>query len=175
MAGKTKLIRDVMQIMSKMLDELNLSDAASFWQLGLLPSEVLPLIAANALEKGFDSPSLRILAGEMEKVASTVGPLFVMALRELGIPLPAPVSAQMAVARFYAGKIVDGSLSPYEGAYRIWWDVANEAMPAKEENEVWNRLRVFVGLASEYEDNPSYRKEYEDQIVQEAKDFLSKS
>ena len=163
-----------MQIMTKIFNELDLSDAAAFWQLELLPSEDLPPIAANALEKGLDSPSLRILAGEMEKVASIVGPLFLAALRELGIPLPDPASAQMTAARFYARKIVDGSLSPYEGAYCIWWEIANEAYPTKEESEIWNRLRVFVGLASEYEGNPRHQKEYEDQIVQEAKDFLSK-
>jgi len=170
-----RVIFFVMQEMTKMLIEMDLPDAAAFWQLELLASEDLPLIAANALERGSDSPSLRILAGEAEKVASTVGPLFLRALHELGIPLPAPASAQMTVARFYARKILDGSLSPYEGAYRIWCDVANEAYPTEKENEVWNRLRVFVGIASECEDNPRFQKEYEDQIVQEAKNLLSEN
>ena len=162
-----------MQVKTKMFNQLDLSDAAAFWQLELLFERRPPPIAANALEKGLDSPSLRILAGETEKVASIVGPLFLAALRELGIPLPDPASAQMIAARFYARKIVNGSLSPYEGACCIWWEIANEAYPTREESEVWNRLRAFVGLASEYEDNPRHQREYEDQIVQEAKDFLS--
>lgn len=157
----------------RILSELDLHEAAAFWQLELLPSEDLPEIAVSALENGCDSPSLRILAGETKRIASTVGPLFVKALHELGISLPEVASAQMTVARFYARKIIDGSMSPYQGARHIWWDVQLKAYSTQKENDVGKRLEIFAGLASEYED--TRRKKYEKKIIQEAKKLLSGS
>jgi hypothetical protein len=161
---------DPLRVAQSIMSELGLH-AAAFWQLELLPSEQLPTIAVSALENGYDSPSLRILAGETERIASTVGPLFVKALHELGIAIPDPASARMTVARYYARKIVDGSISPYQGARHIWRDVAMKANPT-----VQKRLEVFVGLESEYEDSSrrkKVQKEIEKSIIQEAKELLS--
>jgi hypothetical protein len=169
---------DPLRVARSILSELDLREAAAFWELELLPSEDLPEIAVSALEKGYNSPSLRILAGEIERIASTVGPLFVRALYELGISLPDVASAQMTVARFYARKIVDGSMSPNQGARHIWWDVQFKAHSTQKENEVGKRLEIFVGLASEYEDSQRrkrYKKEIEKNIIQEAKKLLSES
>ena len=53
---------------------MDMSEAEAFWVLGLLPKERVPAIAQDALEAGFDTPSLRILAGlttyELDEVAS---------------------------------------------------------------------------------------------------------
>jgi hypothetical protein len=79
------------------------------------------------------------------------------------------------VAKHYARKILDGSIAPYEGARLIWWNVANQACPDNQETEVWNRLSIFVGLASEYEDYAPARKQCEDDIIEAAKDLLADS
>jgi len=44
---------------------INLESAAAFWVLGLIPTADLQRAAVDALELGLDSPSLRILAGEL--------------------------------------------------------------------------------------------------------------
>jgi hypothetical protein len=168
---------DPLRVARSILSELDLREVAAFWQLELLPSEDLPTIAISALGKGYDCLSLRILAGETEKIASTVGPLFVKALQELGISLPDVASAQMTVARFYARKIVDGSIPPYQGAQHIYRDVVMKANPTQKE-AVWKRFEIFIGLVSEYEDSPrrkKLQKEIEKTIIQEAQKLLSDS
>jgi len=155
------------------LNNISLQDAAAFWEMQLLPNDCLPAIATHALAEGYDSPSLRRLAGETETLASTLGPLFTKALTELGVATPDTPSAQMAVAKHYARRILDDSIPPYEGARLIWWNVANHACLDKAETEVWDRLSIFVGLASEYEDYPPARKQHEDEIIKAARDLLA--
>ncbi len=70
------------------LNKISLQDAAAFWEMKLLPGECLPAIATHALEEGYDSASLRLLAGETDTLASTLGPLLAKALAELGIVSP---------------------------------------------------------------------------------------
>lgn len=129
--------------------------------MGLLSSDQLPAIATEALEVGFDCPSLRLLAGETEHIGSTVDPLFSRAIRELGIPTPDHRTAAKVVAACYAEGILEGTWSPYEGARKIWWNVANAF---DKDPEIWGQLSVFVGLASEWEDHPTHRPEYEQDI-----------
>ena len=140
---------------------MTLKQAIAFWKMGLLSSDQLPAIAAEALEFGYDCLSLRLLAGETEHIGSTVDPLFSRAISELGIPIPDRRTAAKVVAACYAGCIVDGTLSPYEGAYKIWRNVANAF---DKDPEIWGQLSVFVGLASEWEDHPTHRSEYEKDI-----------
>ena len=130
------------------MSKLDIREAAAFWQLGLLISEELVEIAILALENGYDSRSLRILAGETEIIGSTVDPLFVKALHELGISLPDGASALMTAARVYARKIVDGSMSPHLGArhigdyVRLWRDVSNNVYSTQNRFKVFNRLSL---------------------------------
>jgi hypothetical protein len=140
---------------------MSLKQAIAFWKLGLLSSEQLPAIAAEALEVGFDCPSLRVLAGETDHIASTVDPLFSRAIDELRIPIPDHRSAAKVVAARYAAGILDGTWSPYEGARKIWWNVAHAF---DNDPEIWGHLSVFVGLASEWEDDQMHRPEYEKEI-----------
>lgn len=68
----------------------------------------------------------------------------------------------LAVAR----KIVQNEVSPYQGAAAIW------SALAEEEGEYPKELRVFVGLASEWQDQPDYRDAYEQDILDEAQLLL---
>lgn len=68
-----------------------------------------------------------------------------------------------------AGEIGTGATEPYGGAKRIW------ALLAEEGRTYPSDLAVFVGLASEWEDHPSHRPQYEEDIVAAAKAFAEAS
>ena len=152
---------------------MTLAEAAVLWVLGQLGSEQLPAVASTALEQGFDSAALRQLAGEIDTTAATCEPLFRRALAELSIPFPDRRAAQIGVALYHARRIVEGSVSPYQGARAIWWGAANDAQ--LDHSPHWDKLAQFVGLASEYEDNPSNRDAYAADIMKAARDLLRSS
>jgi hypothetical protein len=139
---------------------MDLDIAADWLALGKLRSEDAIAAASSALDRGVYSESLGLLLYE-QPIWSEVEPLFTKALSELGIPVPPRAEASLAIAREYARQIIAGETSPYEGARRIWWEVANE--PGADSS-----LLAFVGLASEWEDAPRYRPEYEAAIIEEA-------
>ena len=143
---------------------MELGIAAAQFALGKLTSEEAIAAASQALDAGTYSESLGQLIGQ-EPVWSEVGPVFEKALEELSVSVPSRTSALSIIARDFARRISAGSLTPYEGARRIWWDVANEP-------DADRSLLVFVGLASEWEDVPQNRAEYEADILQEARRLL---
>ncbi len=93
---------------------------AARWALGQLPSEQLPRIALQWLEAGWDSPTLRILAGETNPIMSEVGPMFNDVLEELNISLPTSTEAVARLVSEVAQQIVDGAVTPYDGASQIY-------------------------------------------------------
>jgi hypothetical protein len=152
---------------------MTLVDAAALWALGELGSEQLPNVAATALERGFDSAALRQLAGELDATTATCEPLFRRALAELSIPFPDRRAAQIGVALYHARRIVDGTVSPYQGARAIWRGAAIDAQVDHSPN--WHILVPFVGLASEYEDDPDNREAYAKDIMEAARTLLRNS
>jgi hypothetical protein len=72
------------------------------------------------------------------------------------------------LARGIAGDIVAGRLSPFDGARQIWVNLATVS-------EARDELLGFVGLASEWQDSPEYRDDYDAEIVKEAQAFLSRT
>ncbi len=143
---------------------MDLNVAAAWLALGKLKSEDAIAAASSALDRGVYSESLGLLLYE-EAVWSEVGPLFTRALGELGIAVPTREQALLTLARQYARRIVSGAVTPYEGAARIWWDIANE--PGADKS-----LLTFVGLASEWEDDKAHRAQYEADIMDEARQLL---
>jgi hypothetical protein len=75
------------------------------------------------------------------------------------------VDLSIEEARGYALRvaedIVAGRVNPYEGARDIWVRLPNSAYDDP-------LLVAFVGLASEWEDSPTYRAEYEADIREAA-------
>lgn len=67
-----------------------------------------------------------------------------------------------------AQRIVRGEITPYKGAAAIW------SILAEEGNEYPEELRVFVGLASEWEDQPDHRDAYGEDIREEAQLLLER-
>ena len=67
-----------------------------------------------------------------------------------------------------AGQIVHNEISPYEGAAGIW------GVLAEMEGEYHEEFRIFVGLASEWQDQPDHRDAYEADIREEAQALLQR-
>src|SRR5262245_50935256 len=88
--------------------------------LGLSVSSRLPRRAEEWLLEGYDSPSLRMLAGLTEKDIDQAVPLFKKAVMELGWPLPDRLEAVKSLSRQVARQILSGEVQPYEGSKRIW-------------------------------------------------------
>jgi hypothetical protein len=139
--------------------------AAARYRLKLLESCELPDLATTALVSGLDGRSLRLMAGEQSPTWADSGPLFELALAELSLIVPERLEAGWMLARHYSEQIMSGAISPYEGARSIWHEVAGSF---DQETEIWQRFAIFVGLASEWEDYPPGRSEFDRQILHEA-------
>jgi hypothetical protein len=144
---------------------VDLGIAAARLALSLLTSEQAVAAASAALDNGIYSESLGLLA-YAESIWSHVGPLFERALSELRISVPSREAASLVLAREHARRMISGEVSPYEGAKRIWWELANE--PGADPS-----LRIYVGLASEWEDDPDHRAHYEGYMVEEARRLVA--
>ena len=125
----------------------------------------LPLIAAWALAGGVDSPSLRYLAGHPGADVRECRDLFLAAMEELGVPMPPRDDARRAMARAWASEMIAGTLTPYEASRLIWrkaWDADDGP----------GELTVFVGLASEWEDDRRGRRGLERNMLEAARGLL---
>jgi hypothetical protein len=131
-----------------------------------LPIAVLPDWAADALVQGLDSVSLRELAGLSSTDPIEVREVFYSAARELGEEIPTSTQARWTLATTWAQAIVSGELTPYQGSRLIWTNAAIELDYRQE-------LNGFVGLASEWEDQPEFRAEDEQDMRKEARRFLA--
>ncbi|WP_204010032.1 hypothetical protein [Virgisporangium aurantiacum] len=140
------------------------------WRMvtGELRAEHLPELATDALVRGLDSPSLRILAGQNPADVRDSADLFMHALDELGFTVPAPDEAAWSLARTTAQQIVDGVISPAAGANEIWRSAFHRVEDSGD-------LRIFVGLASTLDDHPEDPAVIELEIVAAAKELLQRS
>jgi hypothetical protein len=90
-----------------------------------------------------------------------VGAQLAVVADELGLEALSERVAGVDAAEDVARRLVGGTVAPIEAARRIWRiaTLAPSAMP---------QLRVFIGLASEWEDDPDNRSTYEEEIRSEA-------
>ena len=91
------------------------------------------------------SPHSTELAGMNKPTLRESRQLFLEAVSDLGIRVPDAREATICLAKDISKKIISGSITPYEGARKIWWELSN--VEGADE-----RLLVFSGLASEIED-----------------------
>ncbi|MFE5212749.1 hypothetical protein [Streptomyces sp. NPDC056600] len=91
------------------------------YQAGGTHPEELPMIAAEALAAGLDTPTLRELAG-LPRRADTgeIHDAFVDALGEAGIGLPDPTVAERHALRRAAVRLVAGEITP-SGLASVDW------------------------------------------------------
>lgn len=146
-------------------EPMRLELAAAYLALGKLSDDDAIAAASSALDEGLYSESLGLVFSEKPRFSEALR-LFAAALYELGIPAPPRDEASVTIAREYAWSIAEGRVSPYEGARRIWWQLANE--PGADPS-----LGIFVGLASEWEDSPEHRPACEAAIIEEARELVN--
>lgn len=149
--------------MSSKIIEKKIKIVTSNYVLNLLPGEEMPDFAIAMLEENIENEELIELAGLNKPTLLDARKLFLKAIDKLEIKLPDVREATIFLAKEIAEKITTGTISPYEGARKIWWDLANI-------EGAYKGLEIFVGLASEYEDshNKELKKDYENQIIEEA-------
>lgn len=96
-------------------------------------------------------------------------PIFEKVLVELGITLPSRAEAGLLVAREHAAAILAGTVTPYEGARRIWREIQLEV------EDLGHKLDPFVYWASEWGDADDLaRREFCETAIREAaQDLLS--
>ena len=138
--------------------------AAAKVVLNLLLSTELPKVALDAMVDGCESPSLEILAGLTKAQSADARDLFDRALVELRIPMPSKREAAQRLACEAGQSILDGAVTPYEGARSIWKlsVLSDENIP---------ELDPFEYAASEWEDRPADRTFFENAIVDVARDL----
>ncbi|MCW3819876.1 hypothetical protein ONA91_36110 [Micromonospora sp. DR5-3] len=128
---------------------------------GDLASEELPMIAAQALAEGLDSPSLRELAGLSRGEYREARELLYQVVDELGLPnLPDADQAVWEVVGSYARRIVSGAVAPVNGAHAIASHAGSLGFPGP--------LATFAFLADLWEDNLAERVQLEQDMVREA-------
>ena len=143
-----------------------LVSVAALLVLDKQPTEALPDVATDALLRGIDSPSLRALAGTPASDVRESRDLFWAAMNELHVDPPTADEARWSLVLSWARDIEAGRVSPAEGARRIWWDGWEELGRPDE-------LTVFVGLASEWEDDENHRDAYERDIRRAASKLIA--
>jgi hypothetical protein len=126
--------------------------------------EDFPAVAARALEEGYDSPSLRTLAGLVEDT-SEARSMFDRCLEELNITKPDTLRAVMRLVRETARGIVQAEVEPCQGAQAIWelTLLVDERMP---------ELDTFVYAASEWPDRPEDSEMFKEAVVAAAREFV---
>jgi hypothetical protein len=94
---------------------------AARWVAGDIYAEKMPEVAADLLEAGFDTPSLRRLAGEWHaSCRADVEELVAKMLSELGVQIPASeAEAKMLATRQIAREAIAGLKNPWKAATEL--------------------------------------------------------
>lgn len=146
------------------MKNINVAEAMS--ALGVLSSHELTQIACEALGAGFDSDSMRMLAGLTNAQESEAEQLFEKSLRELGRPVLSQDGALRIYIRFISQEIINGDLSPEEGARDIWRTLIKCNVPGFHEGD------PFIYAASEMQERPEDHEFFRQAIVDEARRWL---
>ena len=140
---------------------MDLLEAQAFWTLDMLPREKIPAIAQDALERGLDDPSLRILAGLTKAELDEAVPRFEKTLAAMGYRALEKAEALQICIKVVSLQIVKNEVAPYQGA-RLIWRAAHKVIGTHEADP-------FIYAASEYEDRPEDQEFFANAIVEEAR------
>lgn len=140
--------------------------AASKLLLGLISALDLPDVAADALEDGFDSPSLRLLAGSTESDVDETRPLLAQALAEMDCCVPNRHAAVMCLAREISKDLLAGTVGTHEGATTIW------EITLRVPEESFPELDTFIYAASEWDERPEDQDIFDAGIIAAARELL---
>ncbi|MFD9061135.1 hypothetical protein ACFVZ3_06395 [Kitasatospora purpeofusca] len=100
-----------------------LAEVACRYRADEIPPGDLPMIAAEALAAGLDTPMLCELAGLPRNAgAHDIRDVFEQALSESGIELPDPGLARRHALRRLAARLVEAEVAPADVATDDWWE-----------------------------------------------------
>lgn len=135
-------------------------------RLGLAGWRDVERVGLEELANGSSESEIVALAAV---TASTdrIGEMVADAVTAKGGRMPDDAAAAEIVAGEVAAQILSGSVEPVSGARSIW-DLARR-VPTVEP-----QLRVFIGLASEWDDDVPNRLAYEADIVAAARAFVAR-
>lgn len=108
----------------------------SNYLLGNLKTEELPDIAVKILKKGYDTPSLRILAG-LDSNPWDIDYYFKLTLKEMNIKFPNEKGAGLILIKYYIKQIINKEIDPIKGIEKII-------------NEVIKKTSCFNGKDKKY-------------------------
>ncbi|MFI6849545.1 hypothetical protein OG535_04210 [Kitasatospora sp. NBC_00085] len=104
-----------------------LGEVACRYQAGEIRPDDLPMIAAEALAAGLDTPTLCELAGWPRNAGThDIRNAFEQALSESAVALPDPGLARRHALRRLAARLVDGEIAPADLATDDWWETEVE-------------------------------------------------
>ena len=136
--------------------------------LGELVLEELPSLGADALVRGLDSPSLRLLAGQTHYDSPLDSrDLFVTALGEMGIEELQEADAAWRLIRLTASRIVAGTIDPLTGSEYIW----RRSLSVEPNGD----LRIFAGISSALDDDGADQRLLAREAAAAAKEFLERA
>lgn len=133
-----------------------LSWEADEYVLGRVDSSALPMLAAQALARGVDSPALCELAGLGRADVQDAGDLFVAAMTELGQPLREPEVVLWDRAAQTAQSMLDSCHDIGHAIDEIAWLLckADHKLPDGRHNEL---ATDFELLRIDWEESPARR------------------
>lgn len=137
------------------------------WVLGIIPVDDLPDIAAGALCAGFESKSLLELAATSRRETDETRRLFNRALNELGLEPMSKSDALRLYANYISAAMLASEITPLNGAKQIWNAVLDSGM------ECFHDLDPFIYAASEMEDRRGETEFFEQEILKEAKRWVT--
>lgn len=124
--------------------------------LGNVDEQDLIHIATNALVEGYDSPSLRILAGESDTANPfEINSIFKSVLRELEVELPTEDEAIMMLLCYHIEKIAEGRTPPRERMETIMEEIYYPGKLFEKEKEFVGEshdLNHLIGCYYSYDD-----------------------
>jgi hypothetical protein len=141
---------------------------AVLYYFGDLSYWKMPMIAADALEQGYDGASLRRLAGLTKPVASDIRPEEIdSAFREMGVAAPlAKDDARLVLAADSVTKALQGDSNVFDAATHIRIHLCELAEPPQE-------LRRIVSLSQQAKRAPrSAWEQLETELRDAMADFL---
>lgn len=134
--------------------------------LDLFEIDELSALANEILQQGYDSVHLWRLATSPNIAREEGSSLFHQGLHETSLPILSRAESARLLAKAVAKNVLTGVTPPYDGAKYVWHVLYTQAPESAE-------LRVFVGLASEYEDDERRRSEYIQDIRDEFRRLLA--
>ena len=159
----------------------------SNYVLGNISLKDIPNIATQALIEGFDTSSLRILAGLRDNNPWEIDQYLSSSLKELNLKIPNNEEAGLNVIIYYLNKIVGREIDPILGIEKCIYEVLYKVRSfSGSKRYAFDKIEFhcLYGLFYEYDDmmNPlvlvsdNYRKKrickIKDEIIEESNRYL---